>query len=369
MFFRPSLLPVLALAAVLSACGQSKAPPPAAPKKSPDVISYAPGADELNSLQIVTASVSPLPVSTDLNARLALDESVTSRVGTPAAGRVTRLLADLNQPVRAGQVLAYVDSPDVGQAHADVLTAQAQSRQKAQEMDRSRMLYEGEAISRRDLEAAQANAAGASAELQRAQLRLRNLGGGNGDTLPLTSSVGGFVIDRQITPGQQVVAGQSPLFTVSDPRQLWLYVDLPEDAVSRARIGEQIEFDVAAWPGRHFYGKITQVGMAVDPGTRRVQLRAQVANPDLALKSEMYARARLITDDGRRAVKVPNAAIFEAGLKSFVFRVEAPGRFRRVPVEVSERGDTYSFVTSGLNDGDRIVGQGALLLNAQLSGD
>lgn len=365
--FRPTLAPMLLLVAAVSACGQSEAPAPK-PSKSPDVISYAPGASELNSLEIVTASISPLPVSADLNARLALDESVTSRVGTPAAGRVTRLLADLNQPVRAGQVLAYIDSPDVGQAHADVLTAEAQSRQTSQEMARSRMLFEGEAISRRDFETAQANAAGANAELQRAQLRLRNFGGNGGDTLPLASAVSGYVIDRQINPGQQVVAGQSPLFTVSNPRQLWLAVDLPEDAVSRARVGEQIEFEVAAWANRRFYGKITQVGMAVDPGTRRVQLRAQVANTDLALKPEMYARARLITDDGKRAIKVPNAAIFEAGLKSFVFRVEAPGRFHRVPVEVSQRGDTFSFVTSGLRDGDRIVGQGALLLNAQLAG-
>lgn len=359
----------LAMLILLSACGQQDAPPAPAPKKSPDVISYAPGSVELDSLQLVTATSGPLPVSADLNARVALDEAHTSRVGAPVAGRVTQLVADLGQAVQAGQALAYLDAPDLGQARADVLTAQAQQNLKSKEMQRSHMLFAGDAISRREVEAAEADAAAASAEMERARLRLRNLGGGRGDTLALTSSVGGYVIDRQINPGQQVAAGQSPLFTVSDPRHLWINIDVPEDSVGRVRMGERIEFDVPAYPGRRFSGKITQIGLAVDPSTRRVQVRAEADNPDLALKPEMYARAHLITDDGRRAIKVPNAAIFESGMKNYVFRVEAPGRFRRVPVEVSERGDDWSFITAGIRNGDRIVGEGALLLNAQLSGD
>lgn len=368
MPLRPGTASLAALV-LLSGCGGADAPPAPAPKKSPDVISYAPGSPEMDALQLVTATSGPLPVSADLNARITLDESRTSRVGAPVAGRVTQVLADIGQPVRAGQALAYLDAPDVGQAQADLLTAQAQRNQKAREMERSRMLFSGGAVARRDVEVAEAESASASAELQRAALRLRNLGGGHGDALPLTSSVGGYVIDRQINPGQQIAAGQGPLYTVSDPRHLWVNVDVPEDSVGRIRIGERMEFDVPAYPDRHFSGTITQIGLAVDPATRRVQVRAQADNPDLALKPEMYARARLTTDDGRRAIKLPNAAIFETGMRSYVFRLEAPGRFRRVPVEVSERGAAYSYVTSGLRNGDRIVGEGALLLNAQLSGD
>jgi cobalt-zinc-cadmium efflux system membrane fusion protein len=359
----------LALLPLLCACSKADAPPPPAAKTSQDVISYAPGAAELDSLQILTANSSPLPVSTDLNARLAVDESATSRVGTPVAGRVTQVIADIGQQVRAGQALAYVDAPDLGQARADMLSAQAQSGQKAREMARSQMLFAGGAIARRDVEAANADAASASAELERARLRLSSLGGGRGDAMALTSSVSGYVIDRQINPGQQVSAGQSPLYTVSDPRRLWLFVDVPEGAIGRVRQGEQIEFNVPAYPDRRFKATITQIGLAVDPGTRRIQVRAQADNGDMALKPEMYARARLVTDDGRRAIKVPNAALFESGMKAYVFRVDAPGRFRRIPVEVGERGDLESYITAGLKDGDHIVGEGALLLNAQLSGD
>lgn len=361
---------LLALAAgSLAACGSS-APPEAPPAKTePGVIAFAPGSDELNAVTVLTAKSSPLPVSADLNARLVVDETLTSRVGTPVAGRVTQLLVDIAEQVRAGQVLATIDAPDLGQARADVLTAQAVSAQKAREMARSRVLFQGEAIARRDLEAAEADSASAAAELERARLRLRNLGGGRGDSLALTSPIGGYVVDRQLNPGQQVSAGQGPLFTVSDPTRLWLLIDVPEDAAARAKVGEMVEFSVPAWPDRTFSARVTKVGLAVDPNTRRVQLRAELANTDLALKPEMYARARLVTDDGRTAIKVPNAAIVEAGIKSFVFRVEGPGRFRRIPVQVGERGENFSFVTAGLKNGDKIVGEGALLLNAQMTGN
>jgi cobalt-zinc-cadmium efflux system membrane fusion protein len=150
---------------------------------------------------------------------------------------------------------------------------------------------------------------------------------------------------------------------------LWLLVDVPETAIARARVGEDVAFEVNAFPGRQFRGQISRVGLAVDPGTRRIQVRADVANPDLALKPEMFARARLVTDDGQTAIKVPNAALFEVGLKSYVFRVEGPGKFRRVPVTVGVRDDESSFILSGLKPGDRLVGEGALLLNAQMAGE
>jgi cobalt-zinc-cadmium efflux system membrane fusion protein len=360
---------LLGVGLLLAGCDRAadKAPPPAITAE-PGVISFAPGSPDLDALQIVAAQAGPLPVSADLNARLAVNEDITGRVGAPVAGRVTAVLADIGTPVRAGQALARIDAPDLAQARADVLKATADADFKRRAAERAKTLFEGDALARRDVESANADAQSANAELTRAQLRLRNLGGGTGTDLPLTSPVPGFVLDRQVEPGQQLTAGQSPLFTVTDPKRLWLLVDVPETAISRARVGEDIQFEVGAFPGRRFTGKITRIGLAVDAATRRVQVRAEVPNPDLALKPEMFARARFVTDDGKVAIKVPNAALFEQGLKSYVFRAESPGRFRRIPVTVGERGEDSSYVIAGLKDGDKIVGEGALLLNAQMTG-
>lgn len=364
----PLLLPALLTALALAGCDKAPEAPPPSVTATPGVISFPAGSPDLDALQIVTATQGPLPVSTDLNARLAVDDDVTGRVGAPVAGRVTAVLADIGTPVSAGQPLARIDAPDLAQAHADLQEAEASADLKRRAAERAQTLYAGDALAKRDLEAANAESQSAAAELTRARLRLGNLGGGDGTALALRSPVSGYVLDRQLEPGQQLTAGQSPLFTVTDPRRLWLLVDVPETAISRARIGEDVAFEVNAFPGRAFRGRISRVGLSVDPGTRRIQVRAAVANPDLALKPEMFARARLVTDDGQTAIRVPNAALFEVGLKSYVFRAEAPGRFRRVPVDVAVRDDTDSWITSGLKPGDRIVGEGALLLNAQMAG-
>lgn len=363
-------LAVLGAALLFSGCDRAadKAPAPA-PVTEPGVISFAAGSPDLDALQVVPALSVPLPVSADLNARLAVNEDITGRVGAPVAGRVTAVLADIGTPVRVGQALARMDAPDLAQASAEKLEAEAAADLKRRAAERAKTLFEGDALARRDLESATAEAQAANAELTRARLRLNNLGGGSGSTLALSSPVSGYVLDRQIESGQQLTAGQSPLFTVTDPKRLWLLVDVPETAIERARIGENINFQVNAFPGRSFSGHITRIGLSVDPDTRRIQVRAEVPNPDLALKPEMFARARFVADDGKTAIKVPNAALFEQGLKSYVFRVEAPGKFRRVPVTVGARGEDSSYITAGLKNGDKVIGEGALLLNAQMAGE
>lgn len=355
------------LAALVPACSEPASPPPPKLVSEPGVISFPADSADLDALQIATAAADALPVSADLNARLAVDEAVTGRVGAPVAARVTALLADMGDHVRAGQALARVDAPDLAQASADLAEAETAAGLKARTAARARDLFGGGALSERDLDAAMADSRLASAELARARQRLASLGGsGGGTALALTAPVSGTVLDRQVEPGQQLAAGQGPLFTITDPSRLWLLIDVPESAIGRLHVGQKVNFTVDAFDTRAFSASVDKIGLAVDPATRRVQVRARVDNRDLALKPEMFAKARLVADDGRSAVKVPNAALFERGLASHVFRQEGPGRFRRITVTVSVRGEGSSWVTAGLKPGDRVVGEGALLLNAQL---
>jgi cobalt-zinc-cadmium efflux system membrane fusion protein len=366
---RACILPLLLASsfAMLFACSEQPAPPAPKVASQPGVISFPAGSADLDALQIVTVTADPLPVSADLNARLAVDEAVTGRVGAPVAARVTALLADIGDRVRAGQPLARVDAPDLAQASADLAEAQTAAELKARAAARARELFAGGALAQRDLEAAMAESRLASAELARARQRLSSLGGaGAGTVLALSAPVSGIVLDRQVEPGQQLTAGQGPLFTITDPSRLWLLIDVPESAIGRLHVGQAVNFAVDAFGNRAFAATVEKIGLAVDPATRRVQVRARVDNRDLALKPEMFATARLVADDGRMGVKLPNNALFERGVANHVFRQEAPGRFRRVTVTVGVRGEEFSWVTSGLKPGDRVVGEGALLLNAQL---
>ena len=106
---------------------------------------------------------------------------------------------------------------------------------------------------------------------------------------------------------------------------------------------------------------------AVDPATRRIQVRCTVDNAGLKLRPEMYARVSLLGNAQRVAVRIPNSALVTDGLYSFVFVEREAGVFERRKVELVVQDREFSYVASGLKPDERVVVRGALLLNSELA--
>ncbi|MFS2136277.1 efflux RND transporter periplasmic adaptor subunit [Duganella sp. Dugasp56] len=346
-------------------------PPPAAPAPaSPELVRFEAGAPQLSALTIGTATVAPLPVSEPLNGRLAYDEDLTARISSPIAGRVTALRRELGDPVRSGAVLAVIDAPELGTAQADWAKARADEQRKRLALERARDLFQAGVLPRKDDEAADADFQQARAETQRATARLNNLraSGGAGDgSFSLRSPVAGVIAERQINPGLEVRPDlAAPLFVVTDLHRLWLLIDLPERNAAAVHAGQAVSLTVDAYPERRFAGVVRRVGLTLDPATRRIQVRCAIDNPDLALKPEMFARATFESDShGATAVPLPNTSLFMEGMYESVYVETKPNTFARRRVHVALRGHQDSYIDSGLRAGDRVVTEGAFLLNAE----
>lgn len=345
------------------------------PRESPDLIRFESGAPQLAAIKVEPATRMALPVAEPLHGRIAVDEDFAARVSAPIAGRVVELRAQVGDAVRRGSLLAVIDAPDLGAAQADLHKARADEEQKDLAARRARELAEGGVLARKDLEAAEAVLTQAKAETQRARLRVANLDPGNtarsgqmGQRLVLGAPVGGVVIDRHINPGAEVRPDLAdPLFVVADPARLQVIIDLPEQYLSRVNIGLPVTLTVDAWPEETFKGTVVRITPTVDPGTRRIQVRCRIDNSGLRLKPEMYAKVTLVNRDGAAAVRVPNSALVTQGIYSSVFVEEAGGTFRKRKVELAVQDREYSYVASGLNDGERVVTRGAILLDSQLA--
>ena len=337
----------------------------------PDVIRYAVGAPQLAMVQSQHIGASPVPLTDALSARLAYDEDVTARVAVGVAGRITAIKAAPGDVVKAGQVLAEIDSPDFGSASADLAKARADEDRKRQAVERARALGPGDAISLRDWESLQADLAQAAAETLRAKQRLSNLDPLGlvvvGQRMKLVSPMAGVVAERTATPALEVNAGlAAPLFVVTDPHKLWLLIDLPEALLSRIQRGSAVEVDSDAYPAERFKARIVQVGAVVDTNTRRVTVRARLDNAQLKLLPEMFVRARILQDKGS-GVRVPNSAIVNQGVYNHVFIQTAAGEFQRRKVSLLTQGSDASYVGVGLQGDERVVTTGALLLDAELT--
>ena len=340
-------------------------PPP------PDVIHYAAGAPQLAMVQSQVIAASPVPLTDTLSARLAYNEDVTARVAVGVAGRITAIKAAPGDVVKAGQVLAEIDSPDFGSASADLAKARADEDRKRQAVERARALGPGDAISLRDWESLQADLAQAAAETLRAKQRLSNLDPLGlvvvGQRMKLVSPMAGVVVERTATPALEVNAGlAAPLFVVTDPHKLWLLIDLPEALLSRIKRDRLVEVDSDAYPTERFKARIVQVGAVVDSNTRRVTVRALLDNAQLKLLPEMFVRARILQDNGT-GVRVPNSAIVNQGVYNHVFVQTAAGEFQRRRISLLTQGSDASYVGKGLQGDERVVTTGALLLDAELT--
>jgi cobalt-zinc-cadmium efflux system membrane fusion protein len=347
---------------------------PSAPQQNrltPGQIAFEAHAPQLSSLRVSAVTAIALPVSEPLNGRIAYDENLTARVSSPIAGRVTSLRAEPGDQARRGTVLATIDAPDMAAAEADWRKAQADETHKQLAFDRAHDLYQGEVLALKDLESAKADLAQAKAETRRTTLRMKNLNANGQEQggYNLRAPIAGMVADRQVNPGQEVRPDlPAPLFVVSDLHHLWVIVDVPERSATMLRSGQRATIESDALPGERFDARIERVGLVLDPATRRVQVRCALSNPAMKLKPEMFVRVSFQSDAGaRKAIALPNTSLFADGLYDAVFVERAPGTFARRRVRVALRGHDVSYIDEGLASGEKVVTEGAFLLNAEVA--
>jgi cobalt-zinc-cadmium efflux system membrane fusion protein len=174
----------------------------------------------------------------------------------------------------------------------------------------------------------------------------------------------GEVIARNATIGE-VVDPNTMLFTVADLSTVWVRADFPEQQAGRLKTGLTIELRVSAYPDTIFQGPITYVGAVIDPTTRTVTARADVANPDGRLRPEMFAEVTLITDE-QAVLSVPRMALQQVGSRTVVFVVRGPRRFESREVTIGQASHEYIQVITGLDAGDEVVTQGSYALKSEL---
>jgi len=376
-----SILTALVLGLAMAAgCGRQPQVPdaPPDPKVDGDRVTFLPNAPQLSSLQVDAAEPRRLAI-THLTGRLYWNDKTTVRVFTPVMGQVVAIRADIGQAVQAGSPLAEISSPDYGQALADARTAAANLAAANKAFSRSKDLLEHGAAAAKDVEAAEAAFVAAQAESDRAASRLKLYGGitsETGQAYVLRSPVAGVVVDRNINPGQEVRNDQmlanapnlfAPLFVVSDPTLLWLQLDVSEADIASLQPGQKLIVHARAFPDRTFQGTIDKVGESMDPATRAVQVRGVVGNPDSLLKAEMYVLADVVRDEtkvGQAGVEISSKAIFIVDNQNYLFVEVAPGQFERHKVSVGVEKDGRVPVTDGVAVGQKVVTEGALLLQS-----
>lgn len=329
----------------------------------------------MKQLKVVSVGQEEVRESLRVPALVELDQHRMARIGASVTGRVVDVKATLGQEVRKGEVLAMLNSTELGMAQSTYLKANSQVSLRRREVERARRLFEGGVIATAKLQERETRLVESEVELNAAAQQLRVMGMEEENITrlakkrvihslsPIIASLSGTVIERQITLGQ-VVQSSAALYTIADLSHVWLVADVPEQQVRWAREGDEASAEIAALPGRSFTGRLIYVADMVDPATRTVNIRMEIPNPDGIIKPQMLATL-MIRKQGIKEVVLPDKAVVRDGNRDYVFVETAAGQYQFRPVELGPREGKVRRIISGVHVGERVVVEGAFHLNTE----
>ncbi len=336
---------------------------------NPDLFAIPP--DQMSHLQVLTVQPTTLTRSLRLTGAVAYNSFRTTPVITQVSGPVSRVVVVPGQKVHAGEPMLYVASPDYSQLRTNYLKAKNAYALAQKAYARAQDLYQHHAIAEQNLEQAESAEVQAGGDLASAQAALKVLGITDPDALvkappsfevPVKAPIGGVVVEQSVSAGQLLQTGATQCFMISDIGTVWVMVNVYQKDLPYVRVGDTVTIQTDTYP-EAFHGRISYVAASLDPNTRTLQARIETNNPGEKLKKDMYVVATVNAGTIHNAIALPDAAVLrDSENQPFVYAAASSNQFGRRSVTIGESLAGQTEITSGLREGDQVIGNGSLFL-------
>ena len=378
----------------VAACGGGAAPPNAGQAKAPE--SKTPRdqvvltSDEQATGKIETQKVlaTDAPAVLRVSGRIARADDRIWHVGVRTSGLVRVVAVTLGDAVRKGQVLARFRANEVREERARYRTAVAELQQlegaatlSKRNYERAQSLLELKAASvlqvdqaRQDVVVADAAVKNAQTEVERATAVLKDdlevpieakAGNEEADQVPILAPYGGYVLEKNVTPGGTIAPGQDA-FVIGDLSEVWMLASVRQENLGQLRVGQSVTVTLPGVAAEQFLGRITNLGQEFNPTTRVMQVRIVLSNPGQRLRPEMLANADIPLGPTIAMLTVPSDAVQQIDGQDIVFVRTAPDRFAVRPIRVGATVNGKVPVLEGLKADEQIVVHGSFTLKSHL---
>jgi cobalt-zinc-cadmium efflux system membrane fusion protein len=332
---------------------------------------FAISQDQMSHVSVLTVQPMTLTRSLRLTGAVAYNSFRTTPVITQVSGPVSRVVVVPGQRVREGEPMLYVASPDYSQLRTNYLKAKDAYALAQMANARAHDLYQHHAIALQNVEQAESAEVQAGGDLAAAQAALKVMGVTDPDALlkappsfevPVRAPIGGLVVEQDVSAGQLIQPGTTQCFMISDISTVWVLVNIYQKDLPYVRVGDSVAIQTDTYP-EVFHGRISYVAASLDPSTRTLQARIETNNPDAKLKKDMYVVAIVNAGTIPNAIALPDAAVLRDNENQpFVYVAASQNQFGRRSVTLGESLNGQTEITSGLQAGDRVIGNGSLFL-------
>ena len=385
---------LLGLAVLVAGCGKNEAPEAGKKEVTADqkesghnenekkeehgVVTLSQDIQKSSGIEVKPVALEAASVPYSATAAIEMNMDRTAKISPRVTGKAVKIIASQGDRVKAGQVLAYIDSVELDQIWSDYRKAQGKVELARRNLQREETLFQKKISPEKDVLKARQELGDAEADISLARERFRlagidvtqftaTRGNGSHPLIPIASPVSGVVIEKAVTQGE-VVNPEKILFMVADLSTLWVVIDVYEKDMSRLKVGAGVKVSVTALSGKTFKGRISYVSDVVDEKTRTEKARVTIDNASGLLKPGMFATVIAEATNGgtERLIAVPEEAVQIEGALRYVFVQISPDKFKRRDVEIGRTLGKNLEIKEGLKEGEAIAVKGGFTLKSEL---
>jgi cobalt-zinc-cadmium efflux system membrane fusion protein len=313
------------------------------------------------------------------NGEVGYDETHLAHVRPRVSGVISEVLVKPGDTVHRGQVLAVVDSAELGQAKADYLAAQPLVELWTKTHSRQQVLDQQGVIAGKQVFEAQSELQRAEAELLKATQRLRNFGIDKDQTallaqedeehrnkMKILAPLDGTVVRCRTALGEAVEA-VAELFIVADVSRAWINLEIFEKDLRRIQVGQPVVFRVPGLEPAEFPGKVAWIDTEVNDQTRTIRVRVEAENRRGLLRANMFGAGEIQIGARHSALVVPREAVQWEGSSFVVFVQTRPDQFEPRRVLTGQNlGRQIELAWAELKPGESVVTTGSFLLKTEI---
>ncbi len=364
---------ILSGISIWAASGFTREPPPPTPdapgmQVGDDNVTLAADAPQWKVLRLGAVASATTHWSDPVPARVKIDETRASKVGSPLAGRVTQVFVELGQPVKAGDALFTVASPDIAGLRGEREKAAVDLDVARGTLERVKAMVTARAVAAKDEIEADQTYRQAQLSLRLAQSKLASLKVSSRaeNEFTVVSPREGVVVEKNILPAQQVSV-ESGLVGVADLSQVWVVAELFEADAVGILVGTPTRLSSPSMPELAIEARVDMVSSVVDPTRPTLPGRVRIENEKRLLKPNIFAQMRFAVEPPTGSGEVAASSLVSDGAKQYVYVQTDHGRFTRREVVAGSGREGQVPILSGLELDEVVVEEGAILLDNQIA--
>ncbi|MSP63198.1 MAG: efflux RND transporter periplasmic adaptor subunit [Myxococcales bacterium] len=337
----------------------------------PTRITLSPEVVVATGLLTAPAVVEALPETVQLTGEVTADPDRSARISVRVPGRIVDVKFREGDRVKAGALLAVIESPELARARAAAGSAQARAGAARRNADRLARVGERGLAAGQEVEGAEAEARALEADARAARQTLHAYGpaaaagGDDAARLELRAPIAGVVLARDAVRGQTVGADHQ-VAVLADLGIAAFTARLFEKDLARVRRGAAAEVRLNAWPGEVFVGRVESIGKQLDPAARTVVARITIPDHDDLLKVGLFGTAQVVVPGAKTAPRlvVAASAVTQIGERNVVFVRQPDGHFELHRITLGHGAAGKVEILSGLRPGEQVVHTGVFTLKS-----